>query len=133
LSELHVVRRRATAALPPQTLDAEPEELSEESAKIDDMALRQRILQRLALVTESDYFTLLGVPRRATGNDVESAYGRLKGEFARERILTPTTADLSDDVDTIHEVLDEAYEILSDQVRRERYRSALDATISGPR
>jgi hypothetical protein len=42
------------------------------------------------------------------------------------RMLTPVTADLGDDVSLILDVLDEAYEILRDQVRRDRYRRALE-------
>jgi hypothetical protein len=42
--------------------------------------------------------------------------------------LRPSTLDLRDDLDTILEVLDEAYEILRDQQRRERYRRAIEST-----
>jgi hypothetical protein len=41
--------------------------------------------------------------------------------------LTAETVDLKDDLESILEVLDEAYEILGDATRRERYRRALDA------
>jgi hypothetical protein len=42
-------------------------------------------------------------------------------------MITAATIDLRDDVDSILEVLEEAYDILRDPVRRERYRRALDA------
>jgi hypothetical protein len=94
---------------------------------LDEQALRSRILARRALVNEGDYFALLGLPRSATSYDVQRAYTELKNEFEPSRILTASTADLRDDVDLIREILDEAYEILGDQLRRDRYRRALEA------
>jgi hypothetical protein len=47
------------------------------------------------------------------------------------RILTPGIADLNDDVRKIASVLDEAYEILRDSARRERYRRAIDGPGAG--
>jgi len=95
---------------------------------LDEQALRARILARKALVEEGDYFALLGVQKNATSYDVQRAYGELRREFDPSRILTPSTANLRLEVDLIIEVLEEAYEILSDQLRRERYRRALEAT-----
>ena len=47
---------------------------------------------------------------------------------AASRIVTSETLDLREDVDLILEVLAEAYEILEDDLRRDRYRRALDAS-----
>ena len=44
------------------------------------------------------------------------------------QLIHRETADLQSEVDTIVEVLDEAYDILRDQVRRDRYRRAIEAT-----
>jgi len=95
--------------------------------RLDHAALRSRIAARRALVDDGDYFALLGVSRGATSYDVRRAYGDLREQFDPARILTPATADLRDDVDAILFVLDEAYEILADDLRRERYRRALEA------
>lgn len=106
---------------------APPSSASHEPDRLDDAALRTRIAARRALVDEGDYFALLGVSRSATGYDVRRAYTELREELDPARILTPATVDLRDDVDAILSVVDEAYEILSDDVRRERYRRALEA------
>jgi hypothetical protein len=98
-----------------------------EPDRLDHEALRSRIAARRALVEEGDYFALLGVSRGATSYDVRRAYTELLEELDPARILTPATADLRDDVDAILSVIDEAYEILSDDLRRERYRRALEA------
>jgi hypothetical protein len=95
---------------------------------LDHAALRARILARKALSEEGDYFALLGVPRSATSYDIRRAYASLRDEYDPSRILTSHTVDLRDDVDLVLEVLAEAFEILEDDLRRERYRRALDAS-----
>jgi hypothetical protein len=94
---------------------------------LDEVAQRTRILARKALVEEGDYFAILGVSRTATSYDIRRAYLELKRELEPVRALTSKSADLSEDLDVILEVLDEAYEILSDPARRDRYRRALEA------
>lgn len=93
---------------------------------LDDGALRDRIRARLDLVDEGDYFAVLGVMRNATSYEIRRAYVDLRRAFEPARVLTPATLDLSDDVRRILTVLDEAYEILGDQNRRERYRRAIE-------
>jgi hypothetical protein len=95
---------------------------------LDDQAVRTRILARKALVEEGDYFALLGLTKNATSYDVQRAYNELRHDFEPSRILTAATANLRDEVDLILEVLDEAYDILRDQLRRDRYRRALEAS-----
>jgi hypothetical protein len=93
---------------------------------MDAEALRKRVAARRALVEEGDYFALLGVAREATHYDLRRAYQTLRKDLDPERVLTAGTVDLRDDIDSILEVLDEAYDILRDPVRRERYRRALE-------
>jgi hypothetical protein len=106
---------------------AAPAQAKREPDRLDHEALRSRIAARRALVDEGDYFALLGVGRGATSYDVRRAYTELREELDPTRILTPATADLRDDVDAILLVIDEAFEILQDDLRRERYRRALEA------
>lgn len=94
---------------------------------LDDNAVRNRVAIRRALVDEGDYFSLLGVAHEATGYEVRHAYLTLRREFEPARLLTAPTADLREDVELIVEVLDEAYDVLRDSARRERYRRALEA------
>lgn len=98
---------------------------------LDEEAVRQRVRARMALVQEGDYFQLLGVPRTATSYEVRRAYLDLRRTFEPSRILTAANADLLDDVRVIVEVLDEAYEVLRDQRRKERYRRAIEAGPPG--
>lgn len=102
--------------------------VSPEVDQLDDEALRERVVARRRLVDEADYFTLLGLARNATAYDIRRAYLELRREFEPNRLLTARIADLADDVQLIVEVLDEAYDVLRDDVRRERYRRAIQAT-----
>jgi hypothetical protein len=94
---------------------------------LDDQALRERIQTRMKIVQEGDYFAVLGVSRNATEYEIKRAYEGLKAEFDHRHGLSPRNADLKGDLDTILEVVDEAYEVLGDRVRRERYRRAIEA------
>jgi hypothetical protein len=95
---------------------------------LDDEAVRSRVALRRALVDEGDYFALLGVAHEATGYELRHAYLSLRREFEPGQLLTAATADLREDVDLIVEVLDEAYDVLRDSARRDRYRRALEAS-----
>jgi curved DNA-binding protein CbpA len=81
----------------------------------------------MELVDEGDYFSLLGVSRDATSYEVRRAFIELRRTFEPSRILTPRLSDLAVDVRKIVAVLEEAYEILRDGARRERYRRAIEA------
>jgi len=98
-----------------------------EMAALDEDAIRGRVRARLELVEEGDYFAVLGVTRDATGYEIRRAFIELRRTFEPSRILTPRLLDLADDVRKIVVVLEEAYEILRDNARRERYRRAIDA------
>ncbi len=92
----------------------------------DDQAFRARLLARRALVDEGDYFSILGVARTATSYEISRAYETLRRQLDPGR-LTARTADLRDELGLVLAIVDEAHDILTDAVRRERYRRALDA------
>jgi hypothetical protein len=98
-----------------------------EIAALDEDAIRARVRARLELVDEGDYFAVLGVSRDATSYEIRRAFVELRRAFEPSRILTPRLADLAGEVKKIVVVLDEAYEILRDAARRERYRRAIEA------
>jgi hypothetical protein len=95
--------------------------------RLDDEALRTAILNRRKLIDNGDYFSVLGVSREATGYDIKAAYLNLRRQFEPSKALNSATLDLKDDIDLVLEVLTEAYEILSDSLRRERYRRAIES------
>jgi hypothetical protein len=94
-------------------------------AELDIAAVRARIVRRRALVDDGDYFAILGVARDATGYEIKLAYLDLRRSLDPARVLVPALADLADDLGLVNEVVDEAYELLKDPTRRERYRRAI--------
>jgi hypothetical protein len=96
-------------------------------AALDEGAIRARVRARLELVEEGDYFAVLGIARDATSYEVRRAFLELRRAFEPSRILTPQLEELAGDVRKIVVVLEEAYEILRDPARRERYRRAIEA------
>jgi hypothetical protein len=107
--------------------DASPAADEGDVAFLDEEAIRARVRARIELVDEGDYFAVLGVSRDATTYEIRRAFIELRRNFEPSRILTPRVADLADEVRKIVTVLEEAYEILRDNARRERYRRAIEA------
>jgi hypothetical protein len=101
-------------------------------AALDTEAVRERVRARLQVVEDGDYFAVLGVARDATGYEVRRAYLDLRRSFDASHVLTVETAALAPEVRKITSVLDEAYEILKDGARRERYRRAIEASPDLP-
>ena len=97
-----------------------------DAAALDADAVRERVRARSQIVDDGDYFAVLGVARDATGYEVRRAFLELRRAFDPSRMLTPEVADLAGDVRRITVVLEEAYEILKDPARRERYRRAIE-------
>lgn len=93
---------------------------------LDDEAIRAKVGAKLALVREGDYFALLGIPRTATSYEVKRAFLELRRSFEPARLLTAGTRDLYDEVALVVSVFEEAFEILRDAPRRERYRRAIE-------
>lgn len=110
------------------TQSRKPED--DESRALDEEAIRSRIRARMELVEDGDYFAILGIHRTATSYEVRRAYLELRRAFEPSRILVPNLRELDVDVRKILLVLDEAYEILHDGPRRERYRRAIEARPS---
>jgi hypothetical protein len=111
--------------------EAGPDAGTGAASALDAEAIRERVRARLQLVEDGDYFAVLGVPRDATGYEVRRAFLALRRAFEPSRLLSPELLDLSDAVRDIATVLEEAYEILKDGPRRERYRRAIEGIPGG--
>ncbi|MEK6607234.1 MAG: DUF4388 domain-containing protein [Myxococcota bacterium] len=97
---------------------------------------RARIAALYALAQDGDYFTVLGIPRDAGAGDVRRAYERARAAFSPDALghtpsgrVQPQDAETSAQVDTIREVLDEAWLVLGNDARREAYRRAVEEEI----
>lgn len=110
----------------PEAASAKKEALVRQSEKIDDEAFVARVMTRRALVEDGDYFSILGVSRAATGYEIDRARDALMVEYSDLR-LTARTVHLKDDLRLLRQTIDEAHLVLRDDVRRMRYREALEA------
>jgi len=111
-------------AAPPQQPEVEIADPLRD-AELDDGAVRARISARRSLVEDGDYFAILGVPREATGYEIKRAYLDLRKALDPQRVMRPSLLDIADDLKIVLGVLDEAYDVLKDATRRERYRRAI--------
>jgi hypothetical protein len=127
LTQLGVLEVLASIGSPP----SDPDAVSAGDAALDADAIRERVRARAQLVDDGDYFAVLGVARDATGYEVRRAFLELRRAFDPARMLTPDVADLAAEVRKITVVLEEAYEILKDTARRDRYRRAIEAVPDG--
>lgn len=91
-----------------------------------DLAIdRERVRARWQLVTEADYFALLGVRRDATGFEIRRAYQAARRDFAPEGFPPDLRRELARELEEIGSVLDEAFRVLRDDRLRQTYLANL--------
>ena len=91
-----------------------------------DLAIdRERVRARWELVTEADYFALLGVRRDATAFEIRRAYQSARRDFASDCFPADLRRELARELDDIATVLDEAFRVLRDDRLRVTYLSNL--------
>jgi hypothetical protein len=91
-----------------------------------DVAIdRERVRARWQLVSEADYFALLGVRRDATAFEIRRAYQAARRDFAADGFPSDLRRELAQELDDIANVLDEAFRVLRDDRLRVTYLSNL--------
>jgi len=91
-----------------------------------DLAIdRERVRARWELVSEADYFALLGVRRDATAFEIRRAYQSARRDFAADGFPTDLRRELAQELDDISHVLDEAFRVLRDDRLRLTYLANL--------
>jgi hypothetical protein len=91
-----------------------------------DLAIdRERVRARWRLVSEADYFALLGVRRDATGFEIRRAYQSARRDFAADCFPNDLRRELAQELEDIADVLDEAFRVLRDDRLRLTYLSNL--------
>ncbi|MEE2788124.1 MAG: response regulator [Myxococcota bacterium] len=97
-------------ALAPQTMDQRP-------------GFADLVREKYTDVREGDYFTVLGLERGATGAEIRTAYEDYRRRFDPHRVRKES--HLWYQVDEIQRVVQDAYDLLSNERLRQRYESAL--------
>jgi hypothetical protein len=91
-----------------------------------DIAIdRERVHARWQLVTEADYFALLGVRRDATAFEIRRAYQAARRDFAADCFPNDLRRELARELEDIASVLDEAFRVLRDDRLRLTYLANL--------
>lgn len=91
-----------------------------------DLAIdRERVRARWSLVSDADYFALLGVRRDATGFEIRRAYQSARRDFSTDAFPNDLRRELAQELDDIAHVLDEAFRVLRDDRLRLTYLSNL--------
>lgn len=107
---------------------AEADVVDESTALVGetDLAIdRERVRARWQLVSEADYFALLGVRRDATAFEIRRAYQSARRDFAADCFPNDLRRELAQELDDIASVLDEAFRVLRDDRLRLTYLSNL--------
>lgn len=111
--------------------DRDPQRERELSIQMDVDAFRARLQARLRLVDDGDYFSILGVDRGATRYEVDRAFTALVNELDPNRF--PAHAhEFEQELERILNVARQAHLVLKDDVRRARYRRALETPPRTP-
>jgi CheY-like chemotaxis protein len=101
--------------------EPEPEGAGENADQID----ANRIVDRLRMAREADYFQLLGLDRDASRSEVRRAYSEVIANF-QEHNLEPTTRErFSGELDELRTALVEARDVLCDDAIRSAYLAHL--------
>ena len=87
---------------------------------------RERILDRLTLAREADYFAVLGLPRDATRCDVRVASADLDRTFADARLEPTTRIVLAAELIELRAALAEARDVLLSDLLRNAYLAQLE-------
>ncbi|MFN0253843.1 MAG: DUF4388 domain-containing protein [Kofleriaceae bacterium] len=102
-----------------------PDEASALVGETDLAIDRERVRARWQLVSDADYFALLGVRRDATAFEIRRAYQAARRDFAQDSFPSDLRRELAQELDDISHVLDEAFRVLRDDRLRLTYLSNL--------
>jgi hypothetical protein len=86
---------------------------------------RERILTRYALALDGDYFEVLGLPRRASSEEIRRAYHLVCQELAPATLGLELARTVAREVEVVREVLEEALRVLGSETLRIPYEAAL--------
>jgi hypothetical protein len=86
---------------------------------------RERILARYTLALDADYFDVLGVPRRASPDEVRRAYDLILRELTPARLGPELARSVARELETIREVVEEALRVLATDPLRTQYEAQL--------
>jgi CheY-like chemotaxis protein len=97
----------------------------EASVQRDLDVRRRRLLAKFEQLNHASYFDILGVPAEATPYELQAAFERMRREFHPVHYAHPALRELGAKLDILRRTLDEAEDVLGDELLREGYRQSL--------
>ncbi|GEM_PF-5097483 len=94
------------------------------SDQMPPAATKPAVDRKLEEVRHSDYFAILELEPTADRSTIQRAYRRLKRQFERDRLADTLLNERTEALDEIHEALDDALAVLSDDGLRSAYLNA---------
>src|ERR687883_1439726 len=86
-----------------------------------DVAFIVEVEERAAALDRLDYFEVLRLPRTAGAADVKAAYYRESRAYHPDRFAALPSPELRDLIGRVYRRVNEAYTVLRDDVKRQRY------------
>jgi len=99
--------------------------VDESTLKPDELAERERVLRLSSEASRMDHYRALGISRKASSGEVETAWLETKRRFSPERSRERHLRDLRRQLQTILGRAQEAYELLSNPASKRRYDQVL--------
>jgi hypothetical protein len=101
---------------------------------LDESRLGKRLLRRIDKTFDAldnlDYYELLGLDRDSDPKSIRDAYFSLSLEFHPDRFFLLTSGAMKEKIYAIYRRINEAYLVLNDSRRRERYDEGLQKPVA---
>ncbi|MBW1807611.1 MAG: hypothetical protein JRJ87_05405, partial [Deltaproteobacteria bacterium] len=98
---------------------------AEEILKTNLEISRRRVEAKYDQINRASYFEILSVNEMATPYEVNSAYRLLSREFHPMHFAHASLEDLADKLEVVRRTLEEAHDVLSDDLLRQGYQQSL--------
>ncbi|HEX8909026.1 MAG TPA: DnaJ domain-containing protein [Anaeromyxobacteraceae bacterium] len=109
------------SGLPPPRRDAPAAHAGRPAPTSADEELRRALEVVMPRARSTDLFERLGLRAGATRDQVKAAYFQIAKQLHPDRFASPAVADLAPQVKDLFAAVNEAYEVLSDDRRRDAY------------
>ncbi|MCX7943988.1 MAG: response regulator [Deltaproteobacteria bacterium] len=107
---------------PIPTKQVEPPRHSQDNIlPLEDREIKNKILKRLSIAKNGNYFDLLGVNQMSTISEIKRAYITLAKEFHPDRIPTSAGREVRKMAEELFQILTEAHNTLTDEQKRQEY------------
>ncbi len=103
----------------------QPGSQSENILPLEDREIKNKIVKKLSLAKNGNYFDLLGVNQMSTLSEIKKAYITLAKEFHPDRIPNSAGREVRKMAEELFHLLTEAHNVLTDEQKRKEYISKI--------